>query len=164
MVGAGTLGCLVAWLLGQIPGVATELIDINVDKRSVAHELGVGFALPGEATPQADLVVHCSATQTGLTTALELARLRGSGGRNELVWRSTGIDTTGRGFPCEAVVHLLFTGGHGSDRAARALERAPAHGIGASVAERPGPGRSYYRRGSFRITAVGDGASRHHAR
>ena len=73
VVGAGTLGCLVAWLLGQIPGVATELIDINVDKRSVAHELGVGFALPGEATPQADLVVHCSATQTGLTTALELA-------------------------------------------------------------------------------------------
>ena len=73
VVGGGTLGCLIAWLLGQIPGVSAELIDINPDKREAAQALGVGFAVPGQATPEADLVVHCSATQAGLTTALELA-------------------------------------------------------------------------------------------
>ena len=62
-----------AWLLARIPGVAAELIDVNTDKRSVAQALGVRFASPGEATPEADLVVHCSATQAGLTTALDLA-------------------------------------------------------------------------------------------
>ena len=73
IVGAGTLGCLVSWLVAKIPGCSVELIDIDPDKASVAAALGVGFRSPQHATAEADLVIHTSATEEGLSTALRLA-------------------------------------------------------------------------------------------
>jgi threonine dehydrogenase-like Zn-dependent dehydrogenase len=73
VVGAGTLGCLVAWLAGRIPGCSVELIDLDATRASVAAALGVGFRTPGEAELEADLVVHASGTPSGLATALGLA-------------------------------------------------------------------------------------------
>ena len=73
VIGAGTLGCLMAWLLGKIPGVRVELIDIDPDKEEIAVSLGVPFTSPECATPEMDLVFHCSASQAGLNSALELA-------------------------------------------------------------------------------------------
>lgn len=73
VVGAGTLGCLIAWLAGKIPGVRVELIDINPGKQGVAETLGVAFASPDSATGAVDLVIHCSGSPTGLRCALELA-------------------------------------------------------------------------------------------
>lgn len=73
IVGAGTLGCLCAWLAAQIPGCRVELIDVNTARADVAAALGVQFASPDGATVEADLVMHCSGHGEGLVTALSLA-------------------------------------------------------------------------------------------
>ena len=54
----------------------------------VAAALGVDFALPAEATGDCDLVVHASATSSGLATSLELAGAGGDRAGVELVRRS----------------------------------------------------------------------------
>lgn len=73
VIGAGTVGCLVAWLAGRIPGCEVELIDIDPGKAAVAMGLGVRFALPEQASGDADLVIHTSGNPAGLVTALGLA-------------------------------------------------------------------------------------------
>ncbi|HYN78747.1 MAG TPA: zinc-binding alcohol dehydrogenase [Lamprocystis sp. (in: g-proteobacteria)] len=73
VIGAGTLGCLVAWLAGRIPGCRVELIDLNPRRAAIAAALGVGFAGPQEAAPDADLVIHCSGSPTGLALGLHIA-------------------------------------------------------------------------------------------
>jgi len=73
VVGAGTLGCLAAWLAGQFPGCEVELIDINAAKAAPAQALGIAFKSPDDATADADLVIHASGTGEGLATALRLA-------------------------------------------------------------------------------------------
>ncbi len=73
VVGAGTVGSLIAWLAGQIPGCIVELIDIDPNKAVVADALRVRFAEPAKAVPDADLVIHTSASAEGLSTALSLA-------------------------------------------------------------------------------------------
>lgn len=73
VIGAGTVGCLVAWLAAKIPGAEVELVDIDANKAEVAAALGVEFRGPDEATAEADLVLHASASGAGLATALELA-------------------------------------------------------------------------------------------
>jgi threonine dehydrogenase-like Zn-dependent dehydrogenase len=73
VVGAGTLGCLVAWLASNIAGCRVELVDIEPGRRRAAEALGVDFAEPPDAAPEADLVLHASGTQDGLATALGLA-------------------------------------------------------------------------------------------
>ncbi|HSN72683.1 MAG TPA: zinc-binding alcohol dehydrogenase [Steroidobacteraceae bacterium] len=78
VVGAGTVGCLVAWLAAQIPGTTVELIDIDPRKASVAAALSVGFAAPEHAQPDADVVIHTSAAAEGLATALRLAAFEGT--------------------------------------------------------------------------------------
>ncbi len=78
VVGAGTLGCCLARLLGRIPGVSVTLIDVDPTRASVASALGVEFALPGEAVGERDLVVHTSATSAGLQQSLELLAAEGT--------------------------------------------------------------------------------------
>ena len=73
VVGAGTLGCLFAWLGARFPGCAVELIDTNPDKAAAARALNVPFRLPDQASPGADLVIHASGTAEGLSSALGLA-------------------------------------------------------------------------------------------
>lgn len=78
VVGAGTLGCLVAWLAGRIPGCRVELIDVDPARAPVAAALGVGFARPDDADGEADLVIHASGAPAGLATALGLAGFEAS--------------------------------------------------------------------------------------
>jgi threonine dehydrogenase-like Zn-dependent dehydrogenase len=73
VVGGGTVGCLVAWLAGRIPGCDVQLVDIAPDREAVARQLGVRFALPLAATPGRDVVIHASGAPSGLDTALSLA-------------------------------------------------------------------------------------------
>jgi threonine dehydrogenase-like Zn-dependent dehydrogenase len=73
VVGAGTVGCLVAWLATRIAGCEVELVDVDGRKSAVAARLGVPFALAGSAARDADLVVHASGAESGLGVALELA-------------------------------------------------------------------------------------------
>lgn len=73
VIGAGVVGCLTAWLAGRIPGCQVELIDTNPRRAAVAAALGVDFALPAAATPEADCVIHASGSAAGLALALRLA-------------------------------------------------------------------------------------------
>jgi threonine dehydrogenase-like Zn-dependent dehydrogenase len=73
VVGAGVIGCLIAWLIGQLPGAEVTLADINPARTAVAARLGVAFAQPEELAPDADLVVHASGAPAGLSRALEVA-------------------------------------------------------------------------------------------
>jgi hypothetical protein len=73
VVGAGTVGCLVAWLAGRIPGTRVELVDLLPERAAVAAALGVGFRTPDGATGGADLVLHTSGSAAGLDKALRVA-------------------------------------------------------------------------------------------
>jgi NADPH:quinone reductase-like Zn-dependent oxidoreductase len=73
VIGAGTVGCLTAWLLGHIPGCEVQLVDINPRRENVATALGVRFRTPDTAGRNADLVVHASGSPAGLALALEIA-------------------------------------------------------------------------------------------
>lgn len=73
VIGAGSVGCLTAWLAARIPGCEVELIDINPQRASIACVLGARFALPDSARGEADVVIHASGTQAGISLALRLA-------------------------------------------------------------------------------------------
>ncbi|KQP18330.1 zinc-binding alcohol dehydrogenase [Pseudorhodoferax sp. Leaf267] len=73
VVGGGVVGLLVAWLASRMPGCAVELVDLRPERAAVAAQLGLRFALPQAAAPDADLVVHASGQPQGLITALGLA-------------------------------------------------------------------------------------------
>jgi threonine dehydrogenase-like Zn-dependent dehydrogenase len=78
VVGAGMVGCCVARLLAQFPGVRVELVDVDPTRAVVADALGVDFALPEQAADGRDLVVHTSATGAGLQRSLDLLAAEGS--------------------------------------------------------------------------------------
>jgi len=75
VIGAGTVGCLAAWLASRIPGCDVELVDINPNRATVARALGVRCAEPAAASRDADLVIHASGAPAGLELALDLAGL-----------------------------------------------------------------------------------------
>jgi threonine dehydrogenase-like Zn-dependent dehydrogenase len=73
VIGAGTLGCLVAWLAGRIPGCDVELVDIHPHRAAIARAIGVRFARPETASEGADVVIHASGSPAGLELALQVA-------------------------------------------------------------------------------------------
>lgn len=75
VVGAGTVGCVVAWLAARIIDAEVELVDVDERKEAAARALGVPFRSPSSARRDADVVVHTSGNGAGLTTALELAAI-----------------------------------------------------------------------------------------
>jgi len=78
VVGAGVVGCLVAHLLAQIPGTEVELVDVAPARLAIAEALGVGFASPGGAERERDLVIHASGRPEGAPLALSLAAHEGT--------------------------------------------------------------------------------------
>ncbi|MFE0966419.1 zinc-dependent alcohol dehydrogenase [Streptomyces fungicidicus] len=78
VVGGGMVGCSVAALLARFPGVRVQLVDADPARAKTAEALGAGFALPGAALGDCDLVVHASATEQGLSRSLELLRPEGT--------------------------------------------------------------------------------------
>jgi threonine dehydrogenase-like Zn-dependent dehydrogenase len=73
VVGAGTVGCLVAWLAAQIPGCRVELVDVNPNRAGVAHAIGARFVLADDLAEGADIVVHASGSPDGLALAFRTA-------------------------------------------------------------------------------------------
>ncbi|MET0279517.1 MAG: zinc-binding alcohol dehydrogenase [Steroidobacteraceae bacterium] len=73
VIGGGSVGCLLAWLAGQMPGCRVQLIDVNPARAAVARALGVDFAVPEQARGEVDVVLHASGTPAGLALALQLA-------------------------------------------------------------------------------------------
>jgi threonine dehydrogenase-like Zn-dependent dehydrogenase len=77
VIGAGMVGASVARILAGLPATRVQLVDIDPARAVVARALGVDFALPDAALGDCDLVVHASASEEGLTRALELLRPEG---------------------------------------------------------------------------------------
>jgi Zn-dependent alcohol dehydrogenase len=73
VVGAGTVGCLAAWIAGRIAGCEVELVDVNPQRAPVARALAVRFAAPRSAADGADVVIHASGSPSGLALALTIA-------------------------------------------------------------------------------------------
>ena len=73
VIGAGVVGCLVAWLAARVPGVEVQLVDLNASRESIARILGVPFGSPESIVSDPDLVVHTSGSASGLESALAIA-------------------------------------------------------------------------------------------
>ena len=73
VIGAGAVGCLVAYVAARTAGCDVELVDTNPAREPIARALGVRFALPGAAASGASIVIHASGSPAGLERALELA-------------------------------------------------------------------------------------------
>lgn len=73
VIGAGTVGCLAAWIAGRIAGCDVELVDVNPRRAPAARALGVRFAEPAAAIADADIVMHASGSASGLALALRVA-------------------------------------------------------------------------------------------
>ncbi|MGW7419025.1 dehydrogenase [Streptomyces sp. NPDC054813] len=78
VIGGGMVGCSVAALLARFPGVRLQLVDADPARAKTAEALGIDFATPEDALDGCDLVVHASATEQGLTRALELLAPEGT--------------------------------------------------------------------------------------
>jgi len=72
VIGAGLVGGMVAKLLAAFPLGRLQLIDVDPAKRALAETLGVDFCHPDDAAPDCDIVIHCSASESGLQRALQL--------------------------------------------------------------------------------------------
>ena len=73
VVGAGVVGCLVAYLAARLPGAEVTLVDIDLSRAAIAQHLGCRFTKPLDAPGHADIVFHTSATEAGLACALSCA-------------------------------------------------------------------------------------------
>ena len=73
IVGAGTVGSLVASLAAQLPASKVELIDMDLRRAPLAVALGCGYARPENAIGDCDVLFHASGSEAGLATALRLA-------------------------------------------------------------------------------------------
>ncbi|HEY6211263.1 MAG TPA: zinc-binding alcohol dehydrogenase [Vicinamibacterales bacterium] len=73
VIGAGAVGCLVAYLASRTIACDVELVDVNPHRAAIARGLGVRFALPSTAAMDVGVVVHASGSASGLELALRLA-------------------------------------------------------------------------------------------
>jgi hypothetical protein len=73
VVGAGVVGALTGLLLHDLASADVTLIDVNPARAAVAAAFGLKFAMPEGAPVDCGLVVHASASASGLATALGLA-------------------------------------------------------------------------------------------
>lgn len=73
VIGSGVLGALIGYLAAQLPGAEVTLIDLNPARADLAAKLGCKFALPKDAPTECDVVIHTSASESGLNLALEIS-------------------------------------------------------------------------------------------
>jgi NADPH:quinone reductase-like Zn-dependent oxidoreductase len=73
VIGAGVVGALAAFLLAQVPALAVTLVDQNPARAALAAALGLPFAMPDAAPPEAELVVHATGNPAGLALAIDRA-------------------------------------------------------------------------------------------
>src|SRR6185312_1495475 len=138
-------GALMAALAARLPGTSVEVVDIDPARAALADALGCRFALPAQATGDADLVMHASGSAAGLATALGLAGFEAK--VVEMSWYGDARVAARRGAPCQASGAVLFAGGIGGDGAARALDASPPPRAGARPARRSRVRSPHHRRG-----------------
>nr|MDT0659362.1 zinc-binding alcohol dehydrogenase [Micromonospora sp. DSM 115978] len=78
VVGAGMVGSAVAAVAARFPAARVQLVDADPGRAAVATALGVDFASPAQAAGDRDLVLHASATESGLARSLELLAPEGT--------------------------------------------------------------------------------------
>ena len=78
VVGAGMVGLCTARLLVGVPGVEVTVVDVDPERAVVVGAIGADFALPTGAEGGRDLVIHASATSTGLQLSLDLLSAEGT--------------------------------------------------------------------------------------
>ncbi len=88
VVGGGTVGCLAAWVARRA-GAVVELIDRNPARSLIAAAFDIGFAVPADASPGADVVLHCSGSAAGLDLACRLAGFEST--VTEMSWYGTTV-------------------------------------------------------------------------
>ena len=131
VVGGGMVGCCVARLLAGIPGAEVTLVDVEPARAKVASSLGVGFADAAEArdiVDACDIVVHTSATSSGLQLSLDLLATEGT--VIELSWYGT--------HEVRLALGGTFHSGRLAIRASQVGEVAPARRSRRSRADRRG--------------------------
>ncbi len=84
VVGAGMIGAAVASLLRRFPLERLQLVDVDPTRAALGAAFGVEVVTPQDAVGGCDLVLHCSATESGLAGALDL--LGEEGELIELSW------------------------------------------------------------------------------
>ena len=125
VVGAGTVGCLVAWLAGRIPGCDVELVDTNPRREAIAHVLGVRFAPPDAMRGRRRRRHSRERIACRARAGSQSRRVRSDGRRDELVRRPVGSAAARRGVPCATADAQVIPGRHASHRrSARAGTRA----------------------------------------
>ncbi|HLL29106.1 MAG TPA: zinc-binding alcohol dehydrogenase [Xanthobacteraceae bacterium] len=73
IVGSGVVGLLVAALAARLPGAEVTAVDVDSSRAAIAEKFGFAFAEPKRAPHGADLVIHTSASEAGLSLAFECA-------------------------------------------------------------------------------------------
>jgi len=73
VIGAGVVGCLIAYLAAQIPAVNVTLIDTYPPRQTIADHLNIPFQTPDQVQSEFDRIFHASGHPAGLQTALQWA-------------------------------------------------------------------------------------------
>ena len=157
VIGAGTVGCLAAWLVSRIPGCDVELIDINPRRATVARALGVRFAEPPAAARDADLVIHASGAPEGLELALQVAGVEAR--IVELSWfgDQNGAAVARRRVPRQAPDDRVLAGRPHRPVTAAAMGQPPADAARVDAAARSAARRPHHGRERIRGAAGRDG-------
>jgi len=77
VIGAGVVGLLAASLLARVPAAEVTVVDVNPARAALAGCMGCAFALPEAAPADQELIVHASASESGLRLALDRAAFEG---------------------------------------------------------------------------------------
>jgi len=73
VIGAGVVGLLAASLLAHTPAARVTVVDIDAAREPIAHRFSCDFATPEAAPREQELIVHASASESGLRLALDRA-------------------------------------------------------------------------------------------
>lgn len=77
IIGGGVLGLLTAGVVAAIAQTSVTVSDLDPTRATLANKMGATFALPDDAPKDQDIVIHTSATETGLRQALSCAAFEG---------------------------------------------------------------------------------------
>lgn len=77
VIGAGVVGLLTGSLLARVPGSRVTIVDVDQSRAALATNFGCTFSLPEAAPADQELIVHTSASESGLRLALSQAAYEG---------------------------------------------------------------------------------------
>ncbi|WP_432560398.1 zinc-dependent alcohol dehydrogenase [Granulicoccus sp. GXG6511] len=73
VVGMGMVGACITALLTEFPLSRLQLVEVDPATQALCERFGIEWTAPEDALDDCDIVIHCSAAEAGLRTALRLA-------------------------------------------------------------------------------------------